>query len=490
MPVRTESTPSFSPGRKWGIGLNVALLIVLVTAVVVMVNYIGQVYFLRLHWAGATREPLSRQTLALLNSLTNHVKIIVYYDKDDPIYSMVADLANEYRLANRRISVQLLDYKRDPAAALQLRMKYPFLSSPEAKNLVIFDSDGRVKPIEGNALAKYILEKVPNPDEPFRRKLTAFQGEMTFDGTLMAITSPKKLQAYFLEGEGEPQIDGHDEQFGYNKFASILRLNYVEPHELSLLGTNNVPQDCNLLVIAGPTERFSDITLERIDQYLNQGGRLLALFSYRTIHRQTGLESILAKWGVQVGDSIIKDPDHTTQHDLVDIKVGSFNPKHPLVEPLQLQQLHFVLPRAIGDLPPQTPDPPHVDKLAFSGPNSFAVDAPSVLKAFPLMVAVEKGAINGVVTERGTTRMVVIGDSNCLGNEMIESAANRDFANYLVNWLLDRTQLIKGPGPRPVTEYKLTMTRTQLQSAEWILLAGMPGTAVAFGWLVWLRRRH
>ncbi len=279
MPVATQPPPSFSPVRKWGIGFSVILTILLVTAVVAMLNYLGQLYFLRFHWSGLGKTALSPQTRTLLHSLTNQVKIIVYYDKDDPLYPMVVDMANEFKLANPKLSVRLVDYKRDPATALQLRDKYPFLASPDAKNLVIFDCDGRVKPVEGNVLAKYAIERVPNPDEPFRRKLTAFSGEVAFDATLLAVTSPKKLQAYFLQGDGEANIAGKDPQFGYDKFASILAINYIESHPLSLLGTNPVPADCNLLIIAGPTDPIPQLALDKIDQYLS----LTGLFLYITL---------------------------------------------------------------------------------------------------------------------------------------------------------------------------------------------------------------
>jgi hypothetical protein len=107
------------------------------------------------------------------------------------------------------------------------------------------------------------------------------------------------------------------------------------------------------------------------------------------------------------------------------------------------------------------------------------------------MVAVEKGAIPGVIAERGTTRMVIAGDSIFLANHQISSAANLDFGNYALNWLLDRTQLMDGGiGPRPVTEYKILMTRKQLQAAQWVLLAAMPGLVIAFGTLVWMKRRR
>ena len=73
---------------------------------------------------------------------------------------------------------------------------------------------------------------------------------------------------------------------------------------------------------------------------------------------------------------------------------------------------------------------------------------------------------------------------------MIDSAANRDFAGFAVNWLLDRPQLVEGIGARPVNEYRLVMTNSQLQSAQWVLLGGMPGAVLLLGGMVWFRRRR
>jgi ABC-type uncharacterized transport system involved in gliding motility auxiliary subunit len=86
--------------------------------------------------------------------------------------------------------------------------------------------------------------------------------------------------------------------------------------------------------------------------------------------------------------------------------------------------------------------------------------------------------------------MVVVGDSVFLENLQIDSAANRDFAAAAVNWLLERTQLLAGVGPRPVTQYKIVMSRTQMHQAQWVLLGALPGSVVVLGGLVWLRRRR
>jgi len=46
--------------------------------------------------------------------------------------------------------------------------------------------------------------------------------------------------------------------------------------------------DCNLLIIAGPRTELSETELQKIDQYLAQGGGLFVLFNYFSIKRPTG----------------------------------------------------------------------------------------------------------------------------------------------------------------------------------------------------------
>ena len=73
MAADSKSQPSFSPGRRWKIGLDVIVRTALVLAVVVMVNYLGAHFFGRFYLSSQTRVELSSQTLNLLKSLTNHI---------------------------------------------------------------------------------------------------------------------------------------------------------------------------------------------------------------------------------------------------------------------------------------------------------------------------------------------------------------------------------------------------------------------------------
>lgn len=481
--------PSFSPGRRWRIAFDILLRTTLVLAVVVMVNYLGAKIFGRFYLSSQAQQ-LSARTLSVVHSVTNHVAVTVYYDKSDDWYPMIVALLDEYRSANPNISIKTVDYTLDAGEAEKIKERYK-LSSAKDKNLVIFECDGRWQKINGDQLSQ--MQLVPGAaenDKPtYRHKPIAFYGEMLFTAKLLAVENPKQPKAYFLQGDGEPSPDDSGDS-GYLKFGAVLGENYIASAPLNLLGENAVPDDCSLLIIAGPRAAFKEAELQKIGDYLAQGGRLFVLFNYHSLKQPTGLDSILARWGVATLADVVQehDPNNTSGEDVI---IYNFSP-HPVVNPLTGLALQLILPRPVGTADLQNPpaDAPKVDALVSSSPQSTLIGDPAVApRSYPLMVAVEQKAVPGVASTRGITRMVVVGDSFFLNNKYIESLANRDFAGYAVNWLLDRTVLLNGIGPRPVTEFRLLMTRQQQTNVRWLLLGALPGAILLFGGIVWFARR-
>ncbi|MDE3066505.1 MAG: GldG family protein [Verrucomicrobiota bacterium] len=494
MEADPKTKSSFSPHRRWRIGCDLLVRTAAVLAVVVMANYLGAQLFHRFYLSAQTSVHLSLRTISVLHSLTNRVTVTLYYDKDDDMFPTVKELLEAYRDVNPQISLRVVDYTRDAGEAEKLKAKYGLFQSPAypngppQKNLIIFDCGGRFKVVPGAALAQYTLELVNPKDREFRKKPEAFLGEEWFTAALLAITNPKPFKAYYVQGEGEPALDDSSDT-GYVKFASVLRENYIDVEPLRLTGASPVPADCDLLIIAGARMAFSPDQLRQIDQYLSQGGRLLALFDYWSLQRPSGLGDLLARYGVNVGRDVVRDPNSPLSYCVI---VSSFS-QHPVVNPLMNLALQMVMPRPIGRTTSASgpADAPKVQEIAFSGPDSVLAGARGAPpRAYPLIAAVEQpNAVKGVAPARDAPRLVVAGDAFFLDNQMIAAGANRDFLGYAVNWLLDRPALLKGIGPRPVTEYRLVMTRTQQNDIRWLLLAALPGAVLLLGGLVWLVRR-
>ena len=456
MAAESPHPTSFSASRRWSIFFSVVVSMVAVFALVIMANYLGARYFMTFTWSTQAKNQLFPQTVGLLNSFTNQVKVVIYYDKSAELYSEVKATLDEYRLINRHIIVETVDYEREAAAAEKIKDTYK-LGSTEAKNLVIFDCDGRTKIIPDKQLGDYSADEVPNEKErEFKMTLKDFKGEMYFNAALLGVLNDKPLKAYFLEKHGEADINSED-PFGYSKFKSILMQNYVLPQSLQLQGTNPVPADCNLLIIAGPQKPLLDSELDKISQYLDQGGRLLVLFNElsRTAPTGPGTDSRqVGREREQLAASATRT--HSVVGPTDNLLVSDFDNDHPLMRPLLGLQLHLILPRAIGKLASakDTPGAPKVDELAFSADTAFLGDSTTRAgQHIPLMVAVEKGNAGGVFTERGQSRFLVTGDSFFLYNHMIKSGSNSDFAASLVSriaccWTMHPTPARRRPAAR------------------------------------------
>ena len=79
----SSPSASFSARRRWGIFFSVLVSIAAVVALFVMFNYLGARYFLRFNWSPKTTPKLSPRTLGLLQSITNDIKVVIYYDKNN-----------------------------------------------------------------------------------------------------------------------------------------------------------------------------------------------------------------------------------------------------------------------------------------------------------------------------------------------------------------------------------------------------------------------
>ncbi len=488
---------SFSLARRWGAGLNLLVTLVAVLSIVAMLNYLGMRHYVRTNWTRSADTELSRRTLHVLAALTNTVKVVTYFNSEDDVFARVRALLKEFEnAAGGKLRVQHVDYIRDPALANVIQTQYK-LASNSRKDLVIFDSGTRVKVVNAAELSTYDYSNLMSGKGREVHR-THFKGEMLFTSALYGLASQRSPKAYFLIGHGEhnPADTGGEE--GYSKFASILHdENNFDLQLLDLIASKAVPPDCNLLIIPGPLQTIGEEQVDRIQRYLEQGGRLLVLFNYRPIgyHRPSGLEKLLLNWGVEVGQNVVLDPDNATNErgmDPLPIDPGA----HPIVNSLGASRVHLYLPRSIRAAKNSTArrEENKVEELLFTGARSEVVTELTERGMYdrkhpgpqPLAAAVER-TIPGL--ERGSTRIVAIGDSTFWANKLIELDANREFASSTVNWLVAQNALLQDIPARAIKSHKLSLTNSQMGTLRLLLLGGLPGGVLLVGLVFWSRWR-
>src|SRR6266566_4399583 len=183
MANHSANRPSFSAVKKWAAALNVLASCLALLAVVAMVNYLASRHFLRFQWMADERYRLSPMTLKLLQTRTNQVKVIVFFDPDEPLYPSVKGLINEYQLACPKLDVEYVNYLLLTGRANWIKTQYQLADAD--KDLVIFAGK--------------------------EARRTSFKGEQFFTSAILGVTDPKPFKAYCLQGHGEHDPASEDE---------------------------------------------------------------------------------------------------------------------------------------------------------------------------------------------------------------------------------------------------------------------------------------
>src|SRR5688572_27375937 len=173
------------------IGLNVILQVLILTAIVVAVNYISFRHFKRWDFSRSQKFALSSQTRNLLKNLQKPVKAIIFFNNTSPmageIYSDVLGLLKEYEYAsNKKLSVEIVDPYRNITRAKDLAAQYKFGAS---ESILILDHEGKSKFI--NATEMVDME-MGNPMMGMPPEVKGFKGESAITSTLLELVEEKQ----------------------------------------------------------------------------------------------------------------------------------------------------------------------------------------------------------------------------------------------------------------------------------------------------------
>ena len=434
-----QQLASFSPTVRRVISRRVIHSAVMAAVCVVLANLLALRNPAQIVLTQSADHSLSPLTKNVLRSLTNEVRAVVLFDRQADLFEPVKNLLTEYERTSPKLKLEFIDIARDPtrAEAVQQELKMS-VNSPE--NRVIFAANNTAKAISQSELSILDFSEFINTREARR---THFVGEQLFTSAIAAVTQGRQTKVGFVIGHGEHKASDTGGQWGYSKFANILQQKDLHLQEIPLTGTNSIPADCRMLIVAGPRTPYSRDELAKLREFVGTGGSLFTLFNFYSLQRPTGLENFLADYDFEIGFNQVSDSKNEQSGQggllLVD-DLGS----HPITKPILGSRLQMLLPRSVGFPEAENDVSPPGSILAHSSDAGQAVgqiqgNKGSVEKEGKIpLIAAKLHANDG----QPPARLVVAGDSLFLGNSAIEAGANRDFASLAVNWLLEREHLL------------------------------------------------
>src|SRR5579863_1261453 len=134
--------------------------------------------------------------------------------------------------------------------------------------------------------------------------------EAALTNGILKLTKAGSKSVCFTIGEGEADVDDTQSANGFAEFKKSLEGENYAVRKVNLSTEAGVPNDCNLLVIAGPTRPLLPHLIEAVGDYLNHGGRVLAMLRPPEPDKsidEMALVNFLADWGVKAGNNIVVD---------------------------------------------------------------------------------------------------------------------------------------------------------------------------------------
>ena len=412
------------------------------------------------------RYTLSPHARRILGDVARDVEVLAFVRSGDARNESTSDLLERIAEASPRVRQRMVDVNRNPALARRYGV----------------DSYGAV---------------VIATPERFRRVAEAREDLIV--GALLDLGRAKPKVIGFATGHGEVPWRDDDRVHGLNTLTRGFRDDGFELREVPF--DHDVPDDVDVLVVAGGTEPWRATELDRLDAFLGRGGALLVLIDPR---QAPELAAWLGERGIKPGPNVVVDPENRLYGgEGVSIEARA--------------------PSAWGDgrelLPSSTLVTRGLDAgVLLSSARALELDA----DAQPLLVtgsdswatpAIERAEQGGADfdeerDERGPpvaaaarelpprggartgARLLVVGDVDVATNRFVEFLANRQLLQAAIAWLVGEEDLIALRPERKETGTKqLFLSAGQANTALLIAVGIVPGTSLLLACALWLVRR-
>lgn len=453
-------------------GANAAIYSVAFIGLLIAVNYLAATYHRQFDMTAEKAFSLSPQSLQLLKQLKQPLKFYGFVQGGRS--PLAESLYDQYKYASPLVSYELVDPNRHPELAERFKV-----SVMNTTHIQYGGDKG-----EGSNVTD--------------------QTESALTNGIMKLIKTGARTVYFLDGHGEGNPDDAQGTTGFGEAKKALEGENYTVKKILLASEAKVPDDCSLLIIAGPTRPLLPHEISATDDYLKHGGRVLAMLRVPRPDQpndEASLTKLISDWGIKAGNNVVVD-------QVVRLFSGpalGLNPlvnsygTHPIIASFTKQTV-FPMTRSLAPVTPPKPGL-SVTPLAMTSETSWGeTDLEGIFKrqAAKFDPADKKGPITVAAAAEanleqlkwgaGDARIVVFGDTDFANNQFFDNFFNRDFFMNSVDWLTGETAAITiRPRTLRASRFNLTMGEFNVVFVMSVLL--IPELLLIIGIAVWWERR-
>lgn len=299
--------------------------------IVVGINYISNIVHFRFDLTAEKKYTLTENTKLLLKNLKESVFVEVYLEGNNlptgikKLRNETKDLLEEFRvLSNGKVEYhffnidKIKDEKKKEDFQKSLAQKGVFPTNVQVKSEGGFQEKlifpGALVKTKGKEIPLQILEnQIQGPQQSLDNSINFLEYKIA--NSINKISKQKPPIVAFVTDKGGPGF------IQVSDFVDALRLQNFQVQKIDISSQPLFKQGIDILVVAKPTERFSEEDKFKIDQYVMHGGRVMWMIdqniadldsfkagrSITSVQRDLNLTDILFKYGVRLNNELLLD---------------------------------------------------------------------------------------------------------------------------------------------------------------------------------------
>jgi len=449
-------------------GMNMGVLVLLMMALLVGVNFISLRYNKTFDVTREGINSLSDQTIKILAQLDDKIEIKMFYRKNiekvDSIKARFRKLIQMFEDESPKVTMDFIN----------------ILKRPDLRKEFKIDKEG---------LAAFVIYKE-------KKNKIEDMNEESVTKAIIKVTRNKNKIIYFTVGHGEKDLDGGaDQPEGLNDFKDELTDASYEVRTVKLFETGKVPDDAEVLAIIGPQQAFLQPELKAVRDFAKKGGKILIALDPGTHHN---LALLTKSFGVEFQNNFILDQIGQMMTQSAATAIGmDYAKENEITKDFPNMMTIFHVSSALKKAEDTDLT---VDGVVRAGPGSFVTNTlqgkqePTAENRGPhtLVMSVKGPAEKGKTSKDGYSsefQAVIFGDSDFLSNQFLFLHLNRDLALNTMATLTQESELIS-IRPKQRESTRLVMTRTQFLTMVFTLILPLPILLFSTGGFIWYRRRN
>lgn len=224
---------------------------------------------------------LTDTSVNYLKNLDQDVTIITLAETGQE-YADLQRLLQDYKAHSDKITLETKDPAKNPDVVSM------YNANLSQGSLVVVCGE-KYKTID---LTDMVLTQSVDEDSEYQYLTYDMEGQIT--NAIDYVTSDKQVKAYVLTGSGKVAL---------GVIESDIEKQNIDVEDLNIEDEGGIPEDANLLILNSITRDITEVELNAIMGYLDQGGTMFIAEEYQTIKTGTALpnyDTLLARYGMSV----------------------------------------------------------------------------------------------------------------------------------------------------------------------------------------------